>query len=564
MTISRDRRALATVVGVALLTCAFGFANAFAHDDAALIVQDTRLHDLTQLKALFTEPYWPPPFARDQYRPVTSLLLTLQYIAGSGEPIAFRLASALLYAGACVALFRLALLLLPFGAAFTCALLFAAHPLHVEATALGVSQAELLVSITVVAAVVVYMRERMEGRGLTLRQWSIIGLLYAIAMLSKEQGFLLPGFLLLSELILVSGASLRSRVRLLWRGYAVLAALAIVGVVARFLVLGEQALQPNIAEALVGKTLAGRAVTMFRIFPDWMRLFAWPAHLRMDYSPRELVASSAVGAREMFGFALFVAVAVTGVALRRRAPVAAFGLAWTALALLPVSNVFIPTGVLIAERTLFLPSVGFVMAVTAVAAHVVAVAPAARTRQAWQIAAIVAGLLVVLGVARAGARQREWRDNDALTLSAIRDSPRSWRAQANYGEYLFDRGRVAEGRLAFERAIALAPRPWWTRNAYARRLRAIGDDSTALAQLWTSIGEFPTQVEAVPDLVAAMIALGRYAEARAVAQRVILRSGAPAIMVRLRQLADSAEAAKAPSGTVRVTIPSAIAPTLRR
>lgn len=551
MAISRERRAIVAVVGVALLSSIFGFANAFAHDDRALIPHDARLQDLTQVGAILSNPYWPPPYLPDQYRPVTSLLLTLQYIVGSGDTWPFRLMSYVLYAGVCVAFLRMALLLMPAGAAIAGALLFAAHPVHVEATALAVGQAELVVAVAILTATTLYARMRLNGRPPAGHQWILIALLYVLAMFSKEHGFLLPGFLLLTELLLVRGEKRRTRRDLLWLGYASLTLIAFGGLAARAVVLGDLAVQPNIAEALVNKTLAGRAVTMFQIFPHWLRLLVWPSHLRIDYSPREFVGSASIGAPEVFGFVLFAVVVIAAVRLRHRIPVATFGLAWTAVALFPVSNVFIPTGVMIAERTLFLASAGVVLTLTTLTASLLE--RAARTRHALQAAVAV---LVGLGVIRSAVRQRDWRDNDALTLSAIRDSPRSWRAQANYGEYLFDRGRAAEGRLAFERAIALAPRPWSTRNAYARRLREIRDDSAALEQLRRSLSEFPTQVEAVPDLVAAMLAVGRYSEARDIAHRAVVMSGAPPVMARLRELADSAMTVAAPAGSIRVFVPT--------
>ena len=45
----------------------------------------------------------------------------------------------------------------------------------------------------------------------------------------------------------------------------------------------------------------------------------------------------------------------------RRDRVIAFALLWIALTLGPISNILVATGVLIAERTLFLPSVGIAL-----------------------------------------------------------------------------------------------------------------------------------------------------------------------------------------------------------
>ena len=108
-----------------------------------------------------------------------------------------------------------------------------------------------------------------------------------------------------------------------------------------------------IAEALRGQTMGGRVLTMLKIVPEWARLFVWPAHLRAEYSPREFVASTSFGGAEATGLAIVVLVALTIWTTRRSAPTVAFGLSWMCIALFPVSNVVIPTGILLAERTLF-------------------------------------------------------------------------------------------------------------------------------------------------------------------------------------------------------------------
>ncbi len=55
----------------------------------------------------------------------------------------------------------------------------------------------------------------------------------------------------------------------------------------------------------------------------------------------------------------------------RREPRIAFALSWIGIALLPVTNVLIVTGTIVAERTLFLPSVGFGLACGVVAERVI-------------------------------------------------------------------------------------------------------------------------------------------------------------------------------------------------
>ena len=116
------------------------------------------------------------------------------------------------------------------------------------------------------------------------------------------------------------------------------------------------------AEALAHANLRTRALTLLQVVPQWARLLVWPAHLRADYSPNEFIASTFFGPREALGAALLILAGIVIWRSRRRLPTASFGVAWCLVGLLPVSNLLVVTGVLIAERTLFLPSIGFLLA----------------------------------------------------------------------------------------------------------------------------------------------------------------------------------------------------------
>src|SRR5690242_8491740 len=77
---------LAAIALVALVASITGITNGFAQDDAAIIVEDPRLHDLGLWREILRKPYWPPPYVADLYRPIASLLLAMQYTLGSGAP----------------------------------------------------------------------------------------------------------------------------------------------------------------------------------------------------------------------------------------------------------------------------------------------------------------------------------------------------------------------------------------------------------------------------------------------------------------------------------------------
>ena len=176
--------AVATVAVAASLLC---LANQFTLDDTALILDTERLHGLSHWKEILTSPYWPSPYAQDLYRPLTSLMLALQYQLGGGDPALFRVVSVLLYTGASLAVLHLAWRLLPAAMALGTGLLFAAHPVHVETTVLAVAQGELVIALLGAVMVARYLDRRRSAPGtLSPGDWLLLGALYLIACLTKE------------------------------------------------------------------------------------------------------------------------------------------------------------------------------------------------------------------------------------------------------------------------------------------------------------------------------------------------------------------------------------------
>jgi hypothetical protein len=208
---------------------------------------------------------------------------------------------------------------------------------------------------------------------------------------------------------------------------------------------------------MIGAGPAGRALTMLGVVPHWARLLFWPAELQADYGPREIVAAAGWGSPQWAGAAILVVAGAAFWAARRRAPALAFGLGWTAVALIPVSNVLVPTGIALAERTLFLASAGAAISLGAVFGLVLqsghrGPAPALR----WAAVA-AAGMLLVLGAWHSRSRIRVWRDQGTLLRQTVADAPKSIGAQLALVRFLEDSGSVADARRHYREAILLNP-----------------------------------------------------------------------------------------------------------
>lgn len=550
------RRPIVSAVVLALLVSLPSLFNSFAHDDVLIIRENARVHSLSHLSDIFAAAYWPQPYPQDLYRPLTSFLLALQWFIQGGEPTVFRIVSCIGYAAAAVAVFVLARRLLPVAAALAVALLFAVHPVHVEAVALGVNQAEIAVAILATTIVARYVDARRAG-GLRPAQWALTAGLFAVAALFKESALIIPLFLIAAEWLLIEGEAWDVRVRRLAPGYFALGIVAVGFAVMRARVLGGQVVGTFTAEALIGLGVGARALTMLQVVPQWLRLLAWPAHLRVDYSPGEFLPAHTFGGVQALGVAMLLVWIGLVWATRRRVPVVAFGLLWCGIALLPVSNVLVPTGILMAERTLFLPSVGFLLAVVAGAAYVLGEMKRRQVRgaAAWRIAfTVAAGGLLLAGAARSMQRFTIWRSNRDLWIASILDAPKSWRVQNGFAGVMFKEDRLGDGIVALERAIDASPEPWSLRNDLARILRETGDTAGAHRQLSESLKEQPNQPDAQAELVAVLLAAGSYHDAKDVSARAAELFPALPVFTTLSKLADSAITAKAPPGSIEVGI----------
>ena len=279
-----------------------------------------------------------------------------------------------LYVAVCVLVFALAKRFLPAWAAWITAALFAVHPVHVEAVANVVGQAELIVAVALISATILYVRDRQPG-SLQLRTVAIIAVLYPIACFSKEHGIVLPAILVAAELTVIEDATpwRDADPRVCARSSDFLTAIAVAFIWVRSLVLADHGgiggFQPFTPFSTLHISDRDRVLTAIGVVPQWVRLLFWPAHLSSEYGPPEIEIAQGYSLTQLPGLIVLLSILGIGIAVRRRQPVISFGIALTCITLLPSSNFLLPAGIVLAERTLFLPSVGAMLIVGAAAVY---------------------------------------------------------------------------------------------------------------------------------------------------------------------------------------------------
>lgn len=429
----------------------------FAYDDVYIIQNNVLLHSLANWRTILGATWWQDAM----YRPLTALSLAFDWRLAHAAPGWFHAVNALWHAAATALVFVLARSLLGRWGGAAAAAVFAVHPVHVEAVANIVGRAEVLATTLALAAVLLY---RVDGaladRGVHdwRRALASLGTLGALlgALASKESAFATPALLLLTDWwdARVSGRRLGQAVRrhgVLWA--------AAIALTAEWLwiwfSMTAGATGGMVAPGLEGAGLVRRLTAMAPVVPEYLRLLVLPLHLSADYSPNFLVVRQSLTAGTVVGIAIVLLAVAAAWRARHRAPAMTFALAWVGAALVVVSNILAPTEVALAERTLYLASVGAVLAIAWAGAAL------ATWRRAAGIAAVAA--LVAAGAVRSATRIPVWRDNATLFPQLVADAPGSFRSLWVAGGLAVQAGDTVGGERLMRRAIAvypLHPRVW--------------------------------------------------------------------------------------------------------
>jgi tetratricopeptide (TPR) repeat protein len=453
----RDLRSACVVAGaLAGLVYLNALPNRFAYDDVHIVVQNTAIQSLETLPGALTAPYWPIAHGPELglWRPVTTGLLGLQYVVGGGSPLLFHAVNVAGHVMATVLTVLLVAELMPLAAALVAGLVFAVHPVHVEAVANIVGFSEIVSTVALLLACLVHVR---SGPVSGWRTSLLIGMLYLIGFGAKESGVTLPGLLFLLDAARgrLAPGDVPRYVRERWRLYLILVSLAAALLAARVAILGSMAS----AYAPIGAELLEeipRIWTLGEIWLHYVRLWVFPLDLSADYSPNVIPVSSSWAVDNSVGVAVALAIlAVSLLAWRRPAlqrgsltsRAAAFGVLWFVIAISPTSNTVVLSGVLLAERIFYLPSVGLAAATGWLVL---------RLWDARPKAAVTFLVLILAGsTVRTWTRNPTWYDSSHVFTQMVGDVPHSGRSQWIIGDQLLLAGRTSAALQSYRAAISL-------------------------------------------------------------------------------------------------------------
>ncbi|XP_053963201.1 protein O-mannosyl-transferase Tmtc3 [Anastrepha ludens] len=138
-----------------------------------------------------------------------------------------------------------------------------------------------------------------------------------------------------------------------------------------------------------------------------------------------------------------------------RSRVLLMSLAWLALPFVPASNLFFPVGFVVAERILYMPSMGYCLFV---AYGYVQLEEYLRSKMVLRrLMQLSLALLLLTHALKTHQRNEDWRTEYRLFMSGVHVNGRNAKLFNNVGHALENEQRYAEALLYFQQAVKIQP-----------------------------------------------------------------------------------------------------------
>lgn len=504
------RRAGLVAGVVACVIYANAVMNGWAIDDTKVVQENPAAHSIGAALDHAFASYWPPlrEGRGGLYRPLVVLSYGIDWTLSGGNPWGFHVTNLLLHGLATGLLVLVVLAWLPPAGALAAGLVFAVHPVHVEAVANVVGRAEIMAACGILLTVLAARRYRRAAGAAA--PWWFAGAMAAtvVALASKEAGVVTIGVLLVDRWLDPEGEGRRDSLGLY---------LAVLG-----LTMGWLFLWREIAGAYATETVAA-GIRWLRAGERWatvvpaqlhlVRLLVWPINLSMDYSPLVIPRRTEWGPIATVAAVTSTAILVLAFAVARRAPAVTFALLVAAGSFLPTSNLLFPAGIVLAERVLYLAAI----APACVVGWVVSRHGPQRQRR---LALVAIGLLLIVFAVRTVFRTPIWRNTVTAVTQEALEHPQNYRAHIWLGDLFVRTGDSTRAVSEFMTANELFADPFTTRLLIPLAL-ARGAHRIAVEEARLAYGLVPGHPEVGGFLMRSYLASGQPDSAFVVIRQVL-------------------------------------------
>lgn len=445
-----------SVAFIAFLVYATSLVNGFVSDDHSVILHNPVLGGnvlslfsaIDSTNSLELLPY---------YRPVTYLTFQLELWLHGFKPLPMHFVNVVLHSINAFLVFRLGRSFFSDLTAPTLlSLLFAVHPLHSEAVNfLSGGRNTLLACLFLLVA---YLVHHCSVNSNSLPLAFSGALCFLLGMFSKESALMVFPFIVWLEFPSLQDdkARLRSCLRLIPYGVALLCYLCL-----RWTILSRLGIQTGILPGVGTESLermyhvpslVDRLQNNLYIIPKYLMTIIWPLSL----SPRYVVPGHIGNIVAPIIVAwTFILGSVGWLIIKRSSTVTLFGLSWIIAFWLPVSGVVYFSGVVMADRFLYIPAIGLWLVLIEQYRYWFLGTETVR-RYGVVVMVILMLVLAMLTV----LRNRDWKSDLSLYSRIVEQYPENPFGHYNLGSAYIERRGPGDLLLAekeFNKVMALDP-----------------------------------------------------------------------------------------------------------
>ncbi len=408
-------------------------------DNGAITNNKVTKQGVAGIPTIFTHNYWYGigDTKGNEYRPLSMVLFAIEWQFIPANPHINRFINVTLFALTCWLLFQLLCtlfhkqnLVIP----FVCTLLYAAHPIHTEVVNSIKSLDDILCFLLIITSILLFLKSIETN---SVMKTIFGGICFLLALLSKETAI---SFLLILPLLLYvfTSANLKNILTVFVVLVVATGAYFLMRTLALETITEAPDHPPYTNSLFAAKDFISQQATAFYILLRYIILLIIPHPLSHDYSYNQIPLMTLKDPLALLGMLVYLAIGIYALLNIKKKNVLAFAILFYLFTLAPVANIFRLIGATMAERFLYMPSLGFCIVVALLLAKFTNTelikSKFINLKQfflvnikLFMIITIIAGLYSFKTL----ARSQDWKNNSSLFGADAETVPNSARAHSH-------------------------------------------------------------------------------------------------------------------------------------
>lgn len=410
--------------------------HGFVLDDIAVIENNRFVKQgINGIPELFTTFYWQGFWDANAglYRPLSLVMFALEYQLSPNNPLIHHLVNILLYAFACCMLYKVFTNLFPkINPLFFlfAILLFVVNPLHTEVIANIKSRDEILALLFfLLCCDHLYFKQRKRK----IYVLFISSTFFLLSLLSKEGAIIFLPIIFLFDYLKEKNiiGIIKNRINLLitsllwlaWHQYIISSSGPVI----------EYSRNDN---SLVGAEFIEQKATALGIFARYILKLIYPYQLSYDYSYNQIPVIGLFSPLALLGIIFVGLLLFFGIRNFRQNTFISICIAFILLPLFLTGNLFFNIGATMADRFLFVSTIGSSMLISVLLFNLLK-RDLMKNFSPVKVAALYIPLLLIFSI-KTFSRNKDWKDNAILFAKDVSTAQNSARVHYNYATALMN------------------------------------------------------------------------------------------------------------------------------